>query len=55
MQRSEDKTPEDLLQRLLDQQNANKRRSTEEIVQKKPENAESDLESHLRVNPRQRQ
>ena len=49
MQRSEDKTPEDLLQILLDQQNANKRRSAEEIVQKKPENAEKDL--GMRVVP----
>ena len=50
MQRREDKTPEDLLQRLLNQQNANKRRSAKEIVQKRPENAENILEMRV-VSP----
>ena len=50
MQRIEDKNPEDLLQRLLNQQSANKRCSADEIVRKKPKNTENDLEMRV-VSP----
>ena len=47
MQKRKDKTPEDILQRLLDHKNASKWRSADETVQKKQENVKNDLE--LRV------
>ena len=50
MQRNGDDSPEDLLQRLLSQQNANKRRSVGEIVQELQKNAEKNLE--MQVVPR---
>ena len=53
MQRIEDKNPEDLLQRLLSQQNTNQRRSVGEIVQKRQKNVENDLEMRV-VSPVER-
>ena len=48
-QQSREDSPEDLLQRLLSQQNASKQRSMDEIAQKRLKNTEKDLE--MRVVP----
>ena len=55
MQRREDRTPEDILQRLLDHKNASKQRSADETVQKEPENVKNNLEMRVVPFPTPRQ
>ena len=50
VQKREYETPKDILQRILDQRNASKRRSQKEAPQKKPRNEENNLELQV-VSP----